>query len=100
MGCSALNSHLSLILHVQDNPGCASGKKIESPSHFFLHCPFYHGQRKKLVNNIRKYTDCNINVILFGDKNLTFEENKAIFKFVHIYIKNSNRFVAGGIHGR
>ena len=76
MGCSALNSHLSLILHVKDNPGCVCGAGIESPTHFFLQCPLYQGPRISLINTIKKYTDCNINTILFRDKNLTFNENK------------------------
>ena len=100
MGCSSLNSHLCKMLHVIDNSDCACGALLESPSHYFLHCPFYNGPRQKLLNIIEWYTACNINVLLFGDKNLTLEENKIIFTAVHQYIRSINRFVKGGGDGR
>ena len=32
MGCSSLNSHLSIIMHIKDNPKCNCGSAVESPS--------------------------------------------------------------------
>ena len=92
MGCSSLNSHLCLILHVKDNSGCVCGANLESPGHFFLHCPLYDGLRQSLIDSIERYTACNINIILFGDKNLPLGENISIFRAVHRFIKHSNRF--------
>ena len=43
MGCSLLNSHLSKILHVIEDPSCKCGFNIESPRHYFLECPIYAG---------------------------------------------------------
>ena len=93
MGCSNLNSHLTLMLHVKNDSSCRCGFNIESPKHYFLNCPLYAGPRQKLVNKISRLTDCNINVILFGDKNLSLNENKAIFRSVHKFIKDSKRFL-------
>ena len=92
MGCSALNSHLFYFLRVIDSPQCRCGFHLESPSHFFLHCPNYAVQRVELLNVITNITDCNINTILFGDKDCSYDQNIIIFSAVHKFIENSNRF--------
>ena len=83
MGCSLLNGHLSKILHVIDDPGCRCGFHIESPSHFFLNCPLYAGQRIILIQKITEVSVCNINIIFFGNKNFNLIENEFIFQAVH-----------------
>ena len=45
MGCSALNGHLSMLLHVKDNPKCECGFAVETPRHYFIDCPLYAGPR-------------------------------------------------------
>ena len=94
MGCSGLNSHLHvcLMLHVTDDPSCVCGAEIESPKHYFLYCPRYIGQRNKLINSLMRCTPVNINIILFGNNDVDFDTNKEIFRAVHQYIKDSNRF--------
>ena len=93
MGYCPLNSHLTLKMHVKIDSSCECGMNIETPKHFFLHCPLYAGPgRNIMVNRISNITYCNINAILFGKSDLTFEENKKNFKFVHRFIKNSGRF--------
>ena len=92
MGCSNLNSHLSLIIHVKDSPACSCGFPVESPKHYFLNCPLHARPRAKLLRSISEFTDCNINVILFGDRNLSLECNKNIFQSVHNYMKETKRF--------
>ena len=49
MGCSGLNSHLTLMLHVKNNSSCLCGFNIETPKHYFLNCPLYAGPRQKLL---------------------------------------------------
>ena len=71
MGCSALNSHLCLLLHVKPSPDCVCGASIESPKHYFLQCPRYTGIRNELKTEITNVTDCNISTILFGDPDLS-----------------------------
>ena len=92
MGCSLLNSHISILMHLTDNPSCSCGLVVESPKHFFIDCPLYAGPRLELSEKINELTDFNINIILFGDKNLTLEQNKSIFKSVHRYMNATRRF--------
>ena len=92
MGCSNLNSHLSLIIHVKDSPACSCGFPVESPKHYFLDCPLYAWPRAELLRTICEITDCNINILLFGDRTLNFEANKTIFQSAHNFIKESRRF--------
>ena len=92
MGCSSLNSHLSLILHVKESCRCDCGFDIESPKHYFLDCPLYAGPRAKLLEVVNQHTDCNINILLFGDNNINFEQNCTIFQSVHNFIKETKRF--------
>ena len=93
MGCSPLRSHLCLLMHVIDNSNCDCGCEIESPRHYFLECPIHNGPRNFMIRSIENVTDCNINTILFGNKKLSYLENKTIFKSVHKFIKDSRRFV-------
>ena len=92
MGCSGINSHLCHFLHVIDSPECPCGFACESPAHFFLNCPLYAAHRINMINVITAITDCNINIILFGDKNLDLLDNWIIFEAVHNFMEESNRF--------
>ena len=68
------------------------GHVLESPKHYLLECPLYAGPRAQLVGLVNNYTDCNVNVLLFGDHNLNFEQNSIIFESVQKFIKDTNRF--------
>ena len=92
MGCSLLNSHVSLLMHLTDDPSCICGSAVESPTHYFFECPLYAGPREELIDSVSAYTDCNINVLLFGNKNLTLNQNKKIFQSVHKYMNDTHRF--------
>ena len=69
---------------MKENPSCLYGHALESPKHYFLECPLYAGPRAQLVDLVNNYTDCNINILLFGDNNLNFEQ---VYN-VTIYIKS------------
>ena len=60
--------------------------------HYFLECPLYAGPRAELMEIINGITDCNINILLFGDKELNFGQNSIIFQSVHKFIEETNRF--------
>ena len=90
--CSNLKAHLTA-LHVIDNPQCHCSFGIEDNHHFFFQCPLYYIQREQLKNAVQQYTTFELNVLLFGDKQLKLEQNKYIFAAVHTYIKDSQRFV-------
>ena len=34
------------------NPICNCGNNVESPIHFFLHCPLYSNERRTLLNSL------------------------------------------------
>ena len=85
---------MALRLHVINNSRCLCGSAIESPKHYFLECPIYAGPRQNLITTINNLTACNINIniLLFGDKELSYIQNLQIFEAVHKYIKETNRF--------
>ena len=80
-------------MHVIDSSKCDCGFHNETPRHYFLECPLHAGSRMNLLNEINQLTDCNINIILFGDRKLNLENNKLIFQSVHKYMKDTHRFL-------
>jgi hypothetical protein len=98
MGCSALNYHLCNNIHVIDSPMCSCGLEHETPEHYFFRCPLYVRSRIKLILSIIQHTDIefvdniNVNLVLYGDCNLSLESNMKIFELVHIYINETDRF--------
>ena len=92
LGCSNLNGHLALIMHVIENPNCKCGNIVVSPKHFFLECPLFAGPRVNLIQEVSKVTDCTINKLLFGDNTLSSEQNFVIVQAVHTYFDATKRF--------
>ncbi len=93
LGCSKLKAHLFYNLHVVDSPFCACGPLNEDASHYFLHCPLYDQQRITLFNDLINFEQFDVSLLLFGDNNLTLEENKHIVFSVQKFIKSTGRFV-------
>ena len=93
IGCSKLNAHLHYNLHVQDNPYCTCDNVIEDPTHFFFHCANFDAQRFVLLEEIKIFTEPNIQLLLFGSDNVSIEVNISIVVSVQKYIKNTKRFV-------
>ena len=91
---SLLNQHL-FKRNLVESPNCVFCE-IESNEHFLLECPRYNLIRKNLLNTIRNCTTLLANVstdlLLFGDRELSVQNNTTIFKAVHEYIKKSKRF--------
>ena len=48
--------------------------------------------RAKLMYTVNQLTVFDLNILLYGNDNLKFEENCIIFKAVHDYIIGSERF--------
>ena len=92
--CSSLNQHL-FKRNLVESPNCVCGE-TESNEHFLLECPRYNLIRKNLLSTIRNCTTLLANVstdlLLFGDRELSVQNNTTIFKAVHEYIKKSKRF--------
>ena len=92
MGCSSLKSDLHFNLHVEDNPYCACGRVIETPTHYFLNCIRFRDLRVNLVNEISEYAIPSIGVILSGDINLSVDDNISIVLSVQKCIRLIKRF--------
>ena len=93
MGCSKLNYDLCYKLYVTDDPACQCGAPMENAYHFFLECRNFNLIRRNLLASIEPYSECNINVILNGNNDLSKDNNFLIFDAVHKFIINSNRFI-------
>ena len=89
---SSLKEHLHL-KNVVDSPLCRCGA-VESTKHFFLECPFYNNQKDKMRQTINEITRLALQIILFGDDNLSLFDNQRIFAAVHTYIRISRRFTS------
>lgn len=88
--CSSLNYHLFL-RNISPTPLCDCGQ-VESNYHFFFECPFYNAQRHILFNNLQEF-DIDLDVLLFGNSDLSDNDNAIIFSNVQSYIANTKRFL-------
>ena len=93
IGCSKLKAHLHFNLHVEDDPSCRCGFGIEDPYHFLFACPLYMYAQKRVVMldsipHIKPDIAPELSLLLRGDINLTFDQNKAIFEYVPSFYKN------------
>ena len=74
--CSSLNQHL-VSKNIVDSPLCACGS-IEDTNHCSFNCVQYNDIRQQLINSISDFCDPTLNLLLYGDRNLTYEQNKNI----------------------
>ena len=93
MGCSKLHSDLCFKLHVIENPSCTCGYPDESVYHFLFDCPNYQEFRVKTFDSIPADINITLQVLLYGDINMGYEQNIAVFKAVQLYIEQTRRFV-------
>ena len=89
--CSNLNHDL-VKLHVLDDARCICGNIEESVQHFFFNCPLYTEERREMFNNIQPICDVTLSTLLYGNDELSFDENTTVFSCVHKFIKSSKRF--------
>ena len=64
----------------------------EDTAHYFLDCPLYYAQRMTLRNVVTRYTQFDLNVLLYGDSGIDHDRNVVIIQAVHDYIRDSERF--------
>lgn len=88
--CSSLRQHL-FSKNIIDCPRCVCGS-IEDTHHYLLVCNQYTDIRRELMNTVSEICNPSLNVLLYGDPSLSFEENKTIVLTVHEYILRSKRF--------
>jgi hypothetical protein len=88
--CSSLNEHL-YSKNIIESPLCQCGE-IEDTSHYLFHCKQYDYQRQILLTKIRQITIPTLSTFLFGEPQLTLNDNNCIFKLVQEYIIKTKRF--------
>ncbi len=93
--CSSLKSDL-FRCNLIDTCHCTCGNYIESTEHFFMHCRLYTLHRARLLNGINAIgLTFSIENILFGNPDISYEDNCTLFSIVHryMYILATGRFV-------
>ena len=87
------NLHLDLYTnHLKDDPICDCLGDAESAEHYFFECQRFTAQRIILFNQTRQFHPLNLESLLCGRDNLSYENNCSIFLAVQKYIKDSARF--------
>ena len=76
--------------NLKDNPGCACGFEYENEFHFFLECLINELIRNTLCLILQIYGAIDIDIILYGNENLTEAQNVDIFTAVQTFIRNSH----------
>ena len=89
--CSNLNSDL-FYNHLSLDPYCACLTECEDAEHYLLRCKKIENQRVILFNSTRNFHPLNIDILLFGNSILSYEQNMIIVNAVHEFIKQTGRF--------
>ena len=85
------------------NPMCPTNDGIEDTEHFLLLCPSFDVQRQHILAGVsvllREFVEINslpndalIQILLYGDRNLSNEINKSILEMTLVFIHNTGRF--------
>lgn len=88
--CSSLQQHL-FSKNIIDNPFCICGA-VESTNHYLFECNRFNDLRQELLNKVNRFCPPTLNILLYGNNELTDTENKQIFLAVQDYILKSKRF--------
>ena len=110
MGLSGLNAHRKKYNYIDCNEYPKYDSRPENDIHFYLQCPAYANQRTILVGTLQHIILSNVNLninidprskaeltklnalLLYGDTNLSDDDNITLFKAVHKYIVDTKRF--------
>ena len=80
--------------HLSPSSMCRCSDESQDAEHFFFRGSNYNYDRVILFQSTRNYHPLNINILLFGDENLTDEDTINIFTAVQFFIKDTRRFVS------
>ena len=81
----------SIPKNIINDPYCECGE-IEDTEHYLLNCNLYQNLREELLNTVATYCQPTLNVLLYGNANLSDSENKTIFSAVQEFILKTKRF--------
>ena len=88
---SNLNEH-KFLSHLSDGSGRPCGDDVEDNFHYFFVCPLFICQRILLFTQLRDLADfLNIDVLLKGSPDLSFDDNVPIVNSVHTFICGTKR---------
>ena len=88
---SNLNQH-KFLSHLSDGSGCPCGDDVEDNFHYFYVCPLFICQRILLFTQLRDLAYfLNIDVLLKGSPDLSFDDNVLIMNSVHTFICGTKR---------
>jgi hypothetical protein len=93
LNCSLLNEDLCNKMFVIPSPACICGHPSEDAYHFFYHCPRYAHLRHQFLQSLSLNGPLSYRTLLFGNTDLPVEENTRIFKIIHCFIRDSDRFI-------
>ena len=88
--CTSLNSQL-FSKNIIDSPLCIFGA-IEDTRHYLFVSTRYFDLRQELINAVSAMCEPTLNVLLYGNTELSYEQSKEIFLSVRNYIVKSKRF--------
>ena len=84
------------------NPMCPTNDGIETTEHFFLLYPSFEAERRSLLADVFDLihpfgcvdlsNEVLLQLLLYGDKNLSFNLNKCILELIMNYIHMTGRF--------
>ena len=77
---------------VEPDFSCRCGYSCEDANHYFFVCSLYLNERVELFHSTVSYHPLSLRTLLFGDQNLSTEDNFIIFRAVHRFIKETKRF--------
>ena len=84
---SNLNQH-KFLSHLSDSSRCPCGDDVEDSFHYFYVCPLFICQRI-VLRNLANFL--NIDVLLKGSPDLSFDDNVLIMNSVHPLICGTKR---------
>ena len=86
---SRVNSHL-FSKNIIDSPLCICGA-IEDTRHYLFVSTRYLDLRQELINAVSAMCEPTLNVLLYGNTEMSYEQNKEIFLSVQNYIVKAKR---------
>ena len=88
--CSSLNQHL-FSKNIIDSPTCACGA-VEDTYHYLFVCNHLSNLRQELLNTVSMICQRTLNVLLFGNDELSMQQNSNIFLAVQNFVLKTKRF--------
>ena len=65
----------------------------ENAKHFLMDCNLYTEHRTNLFQKLEGVCDPSLDLLLYGDPDLTPAQNELVFEAVHDFLTSTERFV-------